>query len=255
MKPILMFALVLLASLALIVPENGCTKTGGDPGAIVNPVAGAVVADMVAASLGGGSSTQGATAQMEEAAVFAGGGGFLKASAGADLPTFDTTIVREGSNGSVTYHYEFHYSVALANFGNRLNFNYTMSGTYDAPRISSIDSAISSVVVTNIITADTEYTVNSTYTRKGTQQSKTGDRLILSSMINGTTTDVKISKATHQINSGTALYTVTGRASSGASFSFVAAVTFLGNHQALLTLNGVPYTVDLAAGTASRTGV
>ena len=246
-------AAVLVVCLAgmLLLPV-GCSKSVDNPVQTLDPALNGRVADMMAASLAGGSSTHGAAAQMEGATVVAGGGGFPKTPAATDLRSFDTTIVREGGSGSYTYHYEFHFSIAFLNFGNRLNFNYAMYGTYHTPKISSIDSATSAIVVTHILDADTEYTVNSTYTRKGLQS--LNEMFLFSSTVAGTTTDIKIGKAAHRINSGAAVYTVSGRTAGGASFSFTAVVTFLGNNQALLVLDGVPYAIDLAAGTATPIG-
>ena len=172
---------------------SGCKKTDnpvGPPGSVSN----AIVADVVAASLGGSASTHGLSAQMEEAAVVAGSGSFPKGSAGTDLRSFDTTIVREGTHGSFSYHYTFRYSIAFANVGNTLNFHYSMDGTFETPRLSSIDSASATMSVTHIIDADSLYTLNTTYLRTGDKETKGDSPVEFTSRITSTFSEVKISK-------------------------------------------------------------
>jgi hypothetical protein len=247
-------AAVFFLAAAVLFVAGGCSKSGGDPVGATNALGAGVVADLAAASLGGGTSTQGMTAQMEDIARYAGGGGFAKPSAPADLRPFDTTIVRDKSTGSVTYHYVLTYGATVSNLGNRLDVHYTIHGTLDTPRMSSADSAASTVALTHIVDPDSQYTVNSTYVRYGTQQSKTGEMVAFSSTTNAVTTNVKISKSTNEIQGGTATMTVAGQLSTGGGFSYTVTVTFLGNHQAMLLVNGSAYLADLSAGTATPAG-
>lgn len=242
-------AVVLVAAWAAWFP--GCKNADdGLPGPS-NAVPTRIVADLAAAALGGGSATQGIAAQLEGAAVYAGGGNFPKRAGEADIRPFDTTIVRDGGNGWATYHYEFTYSISVTNFGNRMSILYSMRGTFDTPRMSSVDSANGSITFDHIIDADTVYLVNSAYTRRGTQQSKVDEELEFTSTITSSLTDVRISKATNQIVSGAGTMTVSGELSTGGSFSYTVSVLFLGSQQAMLTVNGVSYMANLAVGTAT----
>ena len=213
-----------------------------------------VVADIVAASLGGSASTQGITAQVEETARYAGGGGFPKAVSGADLRVFDTTIVRDKPTGLVTYHYVFSYSISVSNMGNSVDVHSTVVGSIQTPRLASSDSSLAAIGFTHVSDADTQFTVNATFRRFGTTRSKVGDRLSFTSSTAATLTDVKVNKSTYRIDGGTAEMAINGLASNTRIFAYTVQVTFLGNNQALLTINEDDFSVDLASGTATPAG-
>lgn len=244
------FCRVLFSVLLVTFFPTSC-KNSDNPAQTQSSVTQEVVADMIAASLGGSASTNGLSAQMEEAATVAGGAPFPKSAGELDLRMIDTTVVRQGTIGNFSYYYIFHYSFVFSNFGNKLDFNYSMRGTFDTPRIASDDSANASIVITHIIDPDSQYTLNANYLRLGSQSSKVGNRVQFTSTITWTLTDVKISKSSNSINSGTGVITVAGQVSTGGSFNYYATITLLGNQQASLTMNSRVYLINLATGTAT----
>lgn len=109
---------------------------------------------------------------------------------------------------------------------------------YDAPRMSSDDSSHSDYVITGIGASSSQYNINGVYTRDGSQQSKIGNKNTFTSNIVITSQDVKVGKASHIIESGTAAIAITGASSSGKSFSFAGTITFLGNKKATIVFAG-----------------
>ena len=166
------------------------------------------VADMIAGSLGGSASTNGVSSQIEEAASLAAGGSL--GMRGESEPSFDTTFVRARSIGPYSYYYVFHYSIGFSDLVNRLDFAYTMKGVYDTPRLSSDDSASAAFTLTQILAPDSQYTVNATYTRRGSQTSKVRNRNRFTSLISVTLDSLKVSKATGRIQAGSASVAVSG---------------------------------------------
>lgn len=238
---------LLIAGLSALLLA-GCKKDDGTVGtgdAVV--LTSDDAADALAGTLGGSQSTAGITAQLEEAAAIAGGGSLGKTDANAGT-LWDTTITRSRT-GSFTFAYSFRYSVTLAN-ANRLDFGYTMKGTYDTPRLSSNDSASATFQVSNLL-AGTAYNVTGIYNRYGTQTSKVRNKASFSSTIIFSTTALLIDKSTKRVSGGSATLTIYGKSSTGNIYSFNATVTFLGNQQATLVIGSKAYTINLATGEAT----
>src|ERR1041385_1483095 len=150
----ILFTIILIAAAILF----GCKKDD-NPATVHSVLSENEVANLIAASLGGSTSTNGLSAQLEEAATVAAGGNLGNQVAGSkvQIPGFDTTIVKSDTIGSYSYKYTIHYSYNFLNLGNRLDFFYAMKGFYDIPRISSDDSAEASLVLTHIVDADRQY--------------------------------------------------------------------------------------------------
>lgn len=238
---------ILIAGLSAVLIA-GCKKDDGAVGTgdavvLTNDDA----ADAFASTLGGSQSTAGLTAQLEEAATIAGGGSLGKVDATAGT-MWDTTITRIRV-GTYSYSYSFKYSITLAN-ANRLDFGYTMKGTYDTPRLSSNDSASASFQVSNLLTG-TAYSVTGIYNRYGTQASKIRNKTSFTSTITVSTTALLIDKSTKRVSGGSAAVIIYGKSSTGNIYSFNGTVTFLGNQQATLVIGSKAYTINLATGEAT----
>jgi hypothetical protein len=195
----------------------------------------------------GGQATQGISGQVEALSTFGTTGVLAKAP--ADVQPIDTIIVKDRSEGGITYHYVITYRISLTNLGNTAAVHVTVSGTFDSPRLASVDSSAGDVVLTHLVDAESAVTVNATWNRTGTTAVKTGTPFGYASTIAVVFTNLTVSKATHQITGGTGTMAVTGSLSSGGSFSYLVTVTFLGNGTARLAVGGSLYTVDLATGT------
>jgi hypothetical protein len=159
----------------------------------------------------------------------------------------DTSITRANTAGAYTWNYLFKWNWAVActsGVPNSFNANYKMKGTYDAPRMSSADSAVANLVISNL-TAGTQYTYNGNYTREGSQVSKIRNKNTFTSKIVLNLSNLKVSKTTGQIDSGTATASITGSTTGGNSFNYGGTVTFTGSKTATITLNsGGTYAVS-----------
>lgn len=125
-----------------------------------------------------------------------------------------------------------------------LTFNRSAVGTYESLRLLSDDQANSEWIMSNLVTG-TAYTMNGTYQRDGTQVSKVRDQRNFSSTVQFTVDNLTVGKIKRQITGGTATLLISGQASTGETFSFTGKVTFLGDGEATVEINGVSYEIDL----------
>lgn len=164
--------------------------------------------------------------------------------------TFDSSISKTNQSGAtVTYNYALGWEWMLQcegnNIPNYLDVIFNLTGSYDAPRISSNDKAAGTFSISGLAPAATQYVYSQTYKREGTQQSKVRNKNSFSSTIEINTTNLTINKASGKIVSGTAAVSVSGAASNGNSFSYGGTLTFLGNNNASLVLNnGNTYSIS-----------
>ncbi len=239
---------VALALAAVLI--TGCTDDDGlgvdDVAAISNDDA----ADAIAFSLSGSQSSGGLTAQLEESTTMAGAGLISKTDQLGNAQ-WDTTVTR-ARTGLFSYAYAFHFNLSLVS-GSRLDFSYSMTGTYDVPRMTSADSAAALFQVSNLMTG-TSYAVSGTYTRIGTQTSKLRQKNTWSSVITATMSGLSVDKSTMKISSGSANLTMVGRSSAGHTYAINGRLTFIGNDRAILVIGANTYTVDLSTGEATLAG-
>lgn len=161
----------------------------------------------------------------------------------------DSTITGSGSTAARAYSYNLSWhrllTCSVGSIPSKLDFTFTGSSTYSGPRMSSDDNSTGAFTVTGLELSSSEYVVNQTYTRNGTQQSKVRNNRSFSSTVNIITTDVKVSKDNQQITSGTGTVKVTGTASTGETFSYSATITFLGGKKAnIVFASGATYAVS-----------
>lgn len=154
----------------------------------------------------------------------------------------DTTIAGASESGAtVTYSYNFNWNWLLTCnqiVPQTFVFNYTGKASYDGVRMSSNDSSKANITVTGLGGDSTYYVFNQTYTRNGSQVSKINQKHSFTSLISVVSSDIKISKSTLKILSGTGTVTVTGEGSGGRSFSYTGTITFLGGEKATLVVTG-----------------
>lgn len=201
-------------------------------------------ADAIASALGGSQGTGGLAAQLEEAAIVAGGGSLGKVEGTAGV-LFDTTVTRQRT-GTYNYSYTFQYSWSLVNV-NQFTFSYAMHGVYDTPWMSSNDSASATFQVSSLLVGQ-NFLVAGIYNRHGSQASKMRAKVTFKSTFTCSTTDLQIDKTTRRITGGTATVTLYGQTSTGLAFTYSATVVFLGNQTATLYIGSNSYTVNLAFG-------
>ncbi|CAN5481895.1 hypothetical protein BH10BAC2_BH10BAC2_23160 [soil metagenome] len=163
---------------------------------------------------------------------------------------FDSSV--SGANlpgAAITNAYNVSWSWVLSCSGigipQKINFDITGSSSYDAPRMSSNDNSTASFELTGLELSAPSYTMTANYQRYGTQQSKVYNKNSFTSTIVIASTDLLVSKTTQIITSGKATVAISGTSSSGKSFSYSGALTFLGNKQATLTMaSGHTYNIS-----------
>lgn len=161
--------------------------------------------------------------------------------------TFDSTITHTSTFGSITYDYTFNWNGSLQctnRLPSQLDLEYTMSGNYVGPRMSSTDNANASIEVTGLSPTTDQYIMNGTYTRNGTQIATFRDSRTFSSTITIIATNWLIDKDTQMIDDGNATVTITGLTNDGTTFSFTGTLIFLGNRSATLSINGNDYPIS-----------
>ncbi len=146
----------------------------------------------------------------------------------------------QGGIGTRTYSYNLSWTRVLTCINavpSKFEHSFTGTSSYNAPRMSSSDSAEGTFVITGLEPGTTELTIVQSYTRNGTQQSKVNNaRSFTSKTV--VQTNLKAARVTQQITSGTGTITVTGTASTGENFSYTGTLTFLGSNKATLAVSG-----------------
>lgn len=153
----------------------------------------------------------------------------------------DSTITKTGGSGDRTYSFSFSWSRLLTCSGTvPSKYEHTFSGnsTYTTPKMSSDDKSSGSFVVTGLEPVNTEITLNQTYERSGTQQSKVKDMKSFTSKVNIQTTNVKINKITRQVLSGAGVINISGTSSTGGTFNYTGTIVFNGGNKATINING-----------------
>jgi hypothetical protein len=186
-------------------------------------------------------SANGLTTQTEEIA--------LSANTYSSICSYskDSTITKVNTAGAYTWNYVFKWQWAVIcsnGIPNTMNANYTMKGIYDAPKMSSNDSAVANLVITNLVTGG-QYTLNGAYNREGSQLSKIRNKNSVKTKVILTLANLKVSKTSGQIDSGSATASINGTTTTGKSFSYGGTITFNANRTATLTLNnGGTYSIN-----------
>ncbi|SHN11580.1 hypothetical protein [Chitinophaga sp. CF418] len=232
----------LLTATGIMLGMSSCKKDNDTSASVSEEEIAESISQSVATD-GGGlvvQATATATAVNNAAARIGG-----KLSDQCGVPHTDVFSGSSAAGALVTFSYSFSRNWLLTCNGTtpqQFEFNYKGKATYDAPRMSSDDSATAKIVVTNLDSS--YYLYNHQYTREGSQVSKIRNKRSFKSLIFISATDIKIDKSTLKIVSGTATATVSGEGADGHSFNYTGTVTFLGNQTATLVLgNGGTYTI------------
>lgn len=160
----------------------------------------------------------------------------------------DTTITSSQSNNGNSYNYSLNWGRMLSCNGSIPSaFDFTFSGTssYSIPQMSSDDNSQGTFSMTGLQPTSSQITINETYARNGSQQSKVNQQRSFTSKTTVSVTNLVINKSTQAIVSGSGTITVTGNSSTGGSFSYNGTITFNGNNKATIAVSGgSTYTVQ-----------
>lgn len=167
------------------------------------------------------------------------------------------SYTRTSPGGSdITYDYSLSYSYLLsctnANIPETFSADLDYSGVFESTRVKSDNTGAAELEVGTLEGSFTTFEINGTFTRNGSFESKVQNKTNSTSSIEFTLSKLTVSKSTQQITGGTATVTVTGSVSGKGDFSKTATVTFLGNLQGEIAIDGTTYSVNLTTGEITK---
>jgi len=209
------------------------------------------VADIIATSVS--SDNSGLTDEMQTTVSFVSStaSAGLKSTSLDTLYSKDSTFARESQNGAVrsyqyTYRIQYGYIYSL-NAPDTLYYLCDASGEFDGPKMGCSETRQSSWRVTGFEEASSEYQLNGTTSRSGNSQSKVRNKIQATTTSTITMNNVVCDKSTLMVKSGTLDWEISGTVN-GESFSYMAQITYQGNGNAQLSMNGKIYNLNLSTG-------
>ena len=163
----------------------------------------------------------------------------------------DNFELESPENQAIFYDYsmEYFYAVECNEFmiPNFLDFSLTQSGVLDAPRFGSMTTSAGNWVLSGLEVASTEYTFAGNYQREGEHASKVRNLNTYQFDLSIGFTDVKMDKGNYVISQGTGSLSVSAEVSDGSSFAAEGSIEFKGNQEAVLTINGESFLIDIGS--------
>lgn len=165
----------------------------------------------------------------------------------------DSTVTKSGASSNSNYSYTYSQtwswlvSCSSAKVPASLTYKLTSTGQYKAPSATSTDQGQASMTVAGLQVSSNTYNLSGSYTRVGTESiTAPSTTRTLSSTVAITATNVQVDKSSYKIQAGsTATAVISGKSSTGNSFSFNASIVFNGDSTATITINGKTYTVAI----------
>lgn len=257
--------LYLIAALAAVTfTYSSCKKSGSGP---ANTVSTKQVSQQIALNLSqtlygglGGFSIFDGLNPPSNLNVSRSGHGRLKLNSndeefgcGLGLDTTMTYSTTLDDGGSASISGEFRFLVTCASgTPNGFSFYTKLKVTESTAQISATYNLGEDLVITAVNPNDdnTSILMNGSVNVDASIQQKTGSKSTDAETFDYVFKDVKIDPNVGDIVSGSATFATKGATSSG-TWNYSGTITFLGNHQARIVINGTTYTVDLQTGTVS----
>lgn len=217
-------------------------------------------AEIVASSMATGSS--GAVTDIETAIELAEEStnsnqvkaGSAMAASPLDCGSSTDSTFTTHSTGVISHEYikTYNYFLECDESANpiQLDVSFTYNGEFDAPRLSSQNSGSGDLEVTNLSSSEL-YLVNGSWQRNGQFASKIRNQTTRQATLQFDVFGVFVDKSSHQIESGTISFNIEGESSSQTkegSFSYEGTITFSGNGEAVIEINGSKYISNVESG-------
>ncbi|AWM14381.1 hypothetical protein DI487_11290 [Flavobacterium sediminis] len=153
----------------------------------------------------------------------------------------------EVNSYSANYQFVSTYQMNCAGNSAPENFSYqfTNTGNYDTPRMTSDDSSNADWNLTGLNTLVDNISLNGSYERNGSQVSKVRYRNSFTSTLTYSISDLQVNKTSYEIQAGTASVHFVGTVSNGNQYTYNGSVTFNGDGTATLVINGNTYIINL----------
>lgn len=153
----------------------------------------------------------------------------------------DGSISHAGTSEGITYDYKLKWLYSLACNGTtpyELTFNFSGKTSIETDKFATVDSATATYKLRGLGETSTAWELSQTYDRAGKFVSKTADLPSFTSAVHYESANIKISKETHEIISGTAAVKITGADAKGNVFKYEGTITFQGNKKAVFAVTG-----------------
>ena len=163
--------------------------------------------------------------------------------------TIDSSYTKEKGIGTFIYGYTYNFQGTVncdnSNVIENVELNYTSTGTYAAPRMSSTDQGTYNITISGLQAASTNYDLVGSYTRVGTQTTKIRNEFTFTATLGVSLTSLLVDKTTKDIQSGNGTFTVAGTTSGGDSINYDGSITYNNDNTATINLNGKDYVINL----------
>lgn len=160
----------------------------------------------------------------------------------------DSILVFQQTAGLRTYAYECHWtwnSLCTGPVPVGVAFHFEVTGNYDMPKMSSMDSLTSEFVISGFLPTE-DYTLEGSILREGLQTSHLANHTQFSSNLEMDISELRLDRNTYAIKGGQLSFILTGATLGGEDISFGGTVSFPGNDTAVIQfMNGGSYTISL----------
>lgn len=160
----------------------------------------------------------------------------------------DSSITKTVNRPNFTASYSTDWSWTLNCTNNvfpvSLDFARTAEGSYTARRLQTTDAVASAWLVDDLGTSP-NWTINGTHNRMGDHQSLVGEQHTFSSDADFTFANIAVRKDDFALLSGSGSFTVALSGTGGGSRTWEGSITFLGDGEARIVLNGETYLIEL----------
>lgn len=162
--------------------------------------------------------------------------------------TADSSILKYYGGMAIQYNYTLDFTWKIICAGGTVvscDADFHTSGNNASSLLSSTFTTDGDFNVSGVEPVTTEYVFNGTYTRNGNMTSKVRDKVSFDYVLILTISQLKMAKTTAMINSGSTAVTLNCTTSEGSTFAFSGTLTFNGNKNCVLVLNGESYSFQL----------
>lgn len=209
-------------------------------------------AEMVAASMG----KSGFAASADQSADYADDAVDASGKIAECGYTADNSVSLSGNLGEIIFSFAYDYDVSLVCTSNEepksLNSEFTYEGSFDGPKFAMQYSGNGLLAVTSLEAASASYTINGSYERAGSFESKIGEQSAGSSNVKIDIDDVVINKSTKVIMSGSADASINGVVSGKGNYAFDSHIVFNGDGTATITVSGDKFVMNLSTGVVTK---
>lgn len=144
-----------------------------------------------------------------------------------------------GNNTSFSFELYWQYGLTcLQEIPSQFDFDFHGTSSIGLEKFSASSTYTSEYTVRGLSANSANWEIFQKYDATGKLESKTTDIPSYSSEIHYESVNIKVSKTTHMIVSGTATVKITGKDSKGNAFSYQGVITFKGNKKATYVISG-----------------